>query len=336
VLSTPVELVEDNQFSVAVKLTTPGWPYPIPIEHTVVGYSSAAGAFPGESFISSDGGSWMDATTAWDYSTNVCIKAFTSNMNDTLAAAVLPTSRSVQVGNTATAFGTIINAGSATATDCGIAPLASVQADFSYQTTDPATNALVGTANTPVDIVPGGFQSYVFAFSPTAAFDTTDVQLTFDCFNTNPAPVTVGLNTLLLSASSTPVSDIVALSATPTGDGIVDLPGSSGANAFAVATVNVGSQDMITASADTGSAALPVTLSICESVPATGECLAPPVSSVTTAINAGATPTFSIFVAGAGSVPFDPANNRVFVRFRDSGDITRGSTSVAVRTQYGN
>ena len=55
-------------------------------------------------------------------------------------------------------------------------------------------------------------------------------------------------------------------------------------------------------------------------------------TSVTTAINAGATPTFSIFVTGSGTVPFYLANNRIFVRFRDTGGVTRGSTSVAVRT----
>ena len=250
----------------------------------------------------------------------------------TLAAASLPTSRSIQIGSTATAFATIINAGSFDATGCAIAPLTLVPGSFVYQTTDPATNALTGTPDTPVDIAAGGLQTFVFAFTPTVEIAPMDVELSYDCTNTDPAPVTVGLNTLLLSASSTPVPDIVALSATPTGDGIVDLPGSSGANAFAVATVNVGSQDSITASADTGTTSLPLTLSICESNPATAECLSAPAASVTTSINAGATPTFSIFVTGTGAVPFDPAGNRIFVRFRDSGGVTRGSTSVAVRT----
>jgi hypothetical protein len=52
-----------------------------------------------------------------------------------------------------------------------------------------------------------------------------------------------------------------------------------------------------------------------------------------TTINANATPTFGIFIQGNGNVTFDPAANRIFVRFKDSGGVTRGSTSVAVRTQ---
>ena len=251
-----------------------------------------------------------------------------------VVAASLPASRSVQVGTPATAFGTIINADtSAAATGCGIAPATSVTADFSYQTTDPTTNALIGTADTPADIPAGAAQSYVFAFTPTADIAPTDVQLIYDCTNTDPAPIFSGLNTLLLSASSTPVPDIVALAATVSNDGTVSLPDSFGANAFAVATVNVGAADDITASADTGSVSLPLALAICETDPGTGGCLAAPAASVTTTIGANATPTFSIFVSGDGSfVPFDPANNRVTVRFRDGGGVTRGSTSVAVQT----
>lgn len=68
-------------------------------------------------------------------------------------------------------------------------------------------------------------------------------------------------------------------------------------------------------------------------LPQTGVCLVAPAASVTTTINANATPTFGIFVTASGSVPFSPAVNRVFVQFADASGAVRGSTSVAVRTQ---
>jgi hypothetical protein len=159
------------------------------------------------------------------------------------------------------------------------------------------------------------------------------VEFSFDCENTDPAPINVGLNTLLLSASNTPVPDIVALAATLSNDGIVNIAGTNGTGAFAVATVNVGASGSITASADTGTATLPVNISLCETNPATGQCISGITSNVTTQINANATPTFGIFIQGNGNVPFDPAKNRIFMRFKDGGGVTRGSTSVAVRTQ---
>ncbi len=61
-------------------------------------------------------------------------------------------------------------------------------------------------------------------------------------------------------------------------------------------------------------------------------CLAAPNNSVTTQIDANEVPTFGIFVEGTADVPFDPATNRIFVWFKDSGGVIRGSTSVAVRT----
>ena len=137
------------------------------------------------------------------------------------------------------------------------------------------------------------------------------------------------------------VPDIVALAATLDPGLIVNLPGDTGASAFAVAAVNVGASASITVTTDTGvpsllSGPLGVTLPISVSVYQTqssGACLAPPTPSVTTTINSGATPTFSFFVQGAGFVPFDPATNRIFVRFKNAAGVTRGSTSVAVRTQ---
>jgi hypothetical protein len=238
----------------------------------------------------------------------------------------------VLVGATATAFATIINAGSVTATSCGLSLLPSLPATFAYQTTDPATNQVTGTPNTPVNIAAGAAQSYVFALTPSAPVAPTDVQFSFDCGNTDPAPINVGLNTLLLSASATPVPDIVALAATITNDGIVSIP-ASGIGAFAVAAVNVGVSGNITASADTGGAILPVNISLCETNPTIGTCISALGLSVSTQIDANATPTFSVFVQGNGNVPFDPAANRIFVRFKDAGNVTRGSTSVAVRTQ---
>jgi hypothetical protein len=85
--------------------------------------------------------------------------------------------------------------------------------------------------------------------------------------------------------------------------------------------------------ADTGATVLPVQLFVCQTNSGTGQCLSPPTTSVTTQIATNATPTFGVFVAGGGFVPFDPVKNRVFVRFTDTSGLTRGSTSVAVRTQ---
>ena len=261
------------------------------------------------------------------------IGAFELQQATGVLAAVLPSSRSVQVNTPAAAFATVINAGQAMATGCSIAPLTSLPASFVYQTTDPATNQVIGFPNTPANIAAGAAQSFVFALTPTAPIASIDVQFSFDCADTDPAPINIGLNTLLLSVSDTPVPDIVALAVTLSNDGIVNIPGTNGAGAFAVATVNVGASGSITASADTGTASLPLKISLCQTDPATGECISAIGPSVTTTINANATPTFGIFVLGTGNVPFDPAVNRIFVRFRDSGGVTRGSTSVAVLTQ---
>ena len=252
-----------------------------------------------------------------------------------LVAAVLPSSRSVQVGTAATAFATMINPSTETALACSPAlpPSLAALINYSYQTTDPATNQTTGTMNTPVDMGPGALQTFVVSLTPTQAFAPGDVAFSFDCFNSAPATSLPGINTLLLSSSLTPIPDIVALAATLTGDGIVNVAGAGGTGVFAVASVNVGTGSQITVTADTGGAALPIAITLCETNPASGDCLGPMGSMVTTQIAAGATPTFGIFIQGGGVVAFSPGVNRIFVRFSDPGGVIRGSTSVAVRTQ---
>lgn len=78
-LTSPVSVTAGQSFSVVVKLTTPGYNYPIPMEQPWNGYSAGATASAGQSFISSSGTSWSDITLSYDSNTNVCIKAFTGS-----------------------------------------------------------------------------------------------------------------------------------------------------------------------------------------------------------------------------------------------------------------
>ena len=288
-----------------------------------------ASSEPGGVTIGPDGAFWFTEQTG-----NNIARFLPLSSTIQLFAAVLPSSRSVTVGGTpATAFATIINAGPSGATGCSIAPVTFLPASFAYQTTDPTTNALTGTANTPVSIAAGASQSFVVAETPTAPFPAVFAELGFACSNANAAPIQFGLDTLFYSASTTPVPDVVALGATAQNDGILHITGTTGSNAFAVATVNVGASASITATANTDAATLPLAISLCQTNPMTGQCTSSVGPSVTTTINANATPTFAIFATASGAVPFVPQTNRIFVEFSDAGGTVRGSTSVAVETQ---
>lgn len=63
-------------FAPIVKMTTPGYYYPIPIEANIPYYSSRARANRGESYFSYNGQNWMDLTSQ-RYNANVALKAKT-------------------------------------------------------------------------------------------------------------------------------------------------------------------------------------------------------------------------------------------------------------------
>jgi len=243
-------------------------------------------------------------------------------------AAVLPTSRAVQVGTTATVFATVINVGTVAAQHVSIQLANELPGTLTFQTAD-AGNNLTGTPNTPATIQPGQSQNFVIAFTPSAPFNPTNLQFIIAGGNLRPVTPVTGLNTWQLMASVNPTPDVIALAATVTPGLIVDIPGVNGTGVFAIATSNVGAAGNITVSGNAGG--LPLNVFVCRSD--VGPCT--PAPSVTLDIAAGGSPTFSFFVQGQGSVvPFDPANNRVFaiVTHTATGNVV-GQTSVAARTQ---
>jgi C1A family cysteine protease len=74
-----------SRFYVIVRLTTPGEPYPIPIEYAEYGYSSGVTAAAHESYTSADGLTWDDLGDA--YGADVCLKAFGGAAADPYAPA---------------------------------------------------------------------------------------------------------------------------------------------------------------------------------------------------------------------------------------------------------
>jgi len=252
-----------------------------------------------------------------------------------ILASVLPGSRTVELGSTATVFASMINAGQSTLENCSVAlPPSETSAglSLSYQATDPATNALIGTPDTPVTI-PGenGVQSFLLSFQGSSAYRNSAVPIGFGCDNAAPATSVAGVNTLALVLSTTPVADIVALASTASHNGVVEVP-QGGAAAFAVATSNLGISQSLTVTVNTGTATLPAQATICQTDPASGQCLSAPAASVSVNFASGAAPTFSVFVTATGAIPFAPAASRVYVAFADASSVLHGLTSVAIET----
>jgi hypothetical protein len=302
---------------------------PTPITFTVnasanslpVGTQSATINFAG-----ADGGTATRVAT-------ISVNGTVSGAGTTIVAAVLPNARTTIVGTPVTAFATIINTGAVTATGCFIAPPASLPGSFLYQTTDAGNNA-TGTPNTPVDIPAGQPKSFYFAITPSQV-GTLDLPLIYGCTNA-VSPVSVpGLNTFLLSTTATPISDMLSIANTLTGDGNLGVAGPSGQGVMVTAAINIGTAGTVTFTptvtpAGAATRTLPVTLTVCPSNPS-AICTSPPSSSFTTSVAASQILTFNVYVQGQGTlVPYDPANNRVFLVAQE-GSTPVGETSAALK-----
>lgn len=267
-----------------------------------------------------------------------------------VVSSVLPITRSVQNGTTATAFMTVINPASAgtVATNCGLRLGGATPAQFSFQTTDPLTNAPTGAVNDATNSIGiGNAISFVFSVTSATTFDDNtglpqpsanderNLFIEAFCDNRRSAEFSLGLNTLTFVSSPTPIPDVIALAATVNNTGDVRVPQSGNqVGVFSVAVSNIGASGSITAMPDLGGRTIAGVnaLEICRTDPGTGACTTARAASQTLTLNQNETATFGIFVRGNGQqILFNPSVDRVFVRFNE-GASPRGATSVAIRT----
>jgi hypothetical protein len=270
----------------------------------------------------------------------------------TLATAILPTSRAGTLGGVLTAFATAINSGSQRAIGCIVRSEQASRANVTFQETDPATNTPIGAPNQPVNIPPGGRKSFVFTMvsqSPQLGDPDFNGPVQIQCANAFTTGSNLASNFALTSLATVTVADMISIGATSTNDGIVNVTPATG-GAFSVATVNIGVPAQITARATYSrpfgedDPARQFVSFICETVPATGQCLSPPAVSDAFDAQPNVPHTYAVFVQPPGVNPgFDPGQRRIFVKFEQQSPpnflgsnpipLLVGSTSVAPRAQ---
>lgn len=74
--SSGAPVAKGQTFGVVVKMETTNYRYPIALEQPIAGYSMGATANMGQSYMGSDGVSWIDVAGKYA-NTNVCVKAYT-------------------------------------------------------------------------------------------------------------------------------------------------------------------------------------------------------------------------------------------------------------------
>jgi hypothetical protein len=257
-----------------------------------------------------------------------------------IVAAALPGARSSYVGGPViTSFLSVVSRATTPAQACQISAPGDAPFSLTYQELNGAEP--VGPLDPVFDLANGGAISFVLAMTPTTLTDADGYVFLpqIECENANLAPIE-GVSSVLISIGAAPVPDILSIGATSSGDGVVRIPASGNRIAFmAASAVNIGAGDgsaganqaTVTASVDTGAAVLPVTLEVCESG-STG-CISPRgETAIQTVFDQNVAKTFTVFVRANGSetVPFSPANARVFLRFTDSNGSVRSVTSAAI------
>jgi C1A family cysteine protease len=178
-LATPVAVTSGQKFSIVVKLTTPNYNYPVPMESPISGYSSQATSSAGQSYISSAGTSWTDLTSYYA-NRNVCVKGFTTT--GTPQNNPVPTLTSISPSSAAAGG----SAFTLTVTGTGfVSGVTKVRWNGADRTTNVVSSTQATAAIPATDIATAGTAS-VTVFNPTPGGGTS-TGMTFTVNNPVPA-----------------------------------------------------------------------------------------------------------------------------------------------------
>ena len=272
-----------------------------------------------------------------------------------LVGALLPGFRSGGVGESISAFLTVINPLSygRNAENCRIVvpysrrdghEVGEAVPDINYRRTDDANQA-IGDANPMFNLEAGVRASFVVGFTPPVP-GRFYANLFFHCDNVLPATSDFeDFASFGFAASFEPIPDIIPIAATASGDGIIELQNFR-TTAFAVASVNnsnATAEIMVTPMMTNVKFYAPrddnriITGEICQTNPTSGVCISPRVPTLAVSYAPGEIKTFTVFVRSENMIEyFAPARLRAEVIFNDtesrgSNSTNRGSTSVAIR-----
>ena len=229
-----------------------------------------------------------------------------------LFTSIAPEARtSVTNGGPVTYFASAINSGSETLTNCRPIPGNFPAANFGYQTVD-ANNQLTGSPNTPVNIQAGATQGFLLSYTPGATPYAGLVDGRISC-DERESQYTPYLSGTLAIENGVQIPDIVAISATPSGDGVIRLNRMGGAGVMAVAAVNIGVAGQVSVTPQSlGTFPGLATFEVCET-DTSAQCIGARASSLTVNFGANQVRTFAVFARGNSqtNIPFYPDIIRV-------------------------
>jgi len=256
--------------------------------------------------------------------------------NNNFETGTIPAAVNVPVGTTAVFFTDLINT-SAVSQTLTVAPttLSSLPVTLLACQQDPVTTACMSAPSSSLSVtIPAndGSASFTTFVTSTAAIPYNPVNnlvyLTFaDSQGTVQAAGFANVNTEMN------LEALQVIAATPSDNDVLTIPFSTqGTGAFAVEVANFGPPTDAGVTLSSGN--LPVNVTICQTNPSNGQCLAPPVgeNGISVPLATETSATFSVFVTATAAIASDPTNNRIYVIVTNSAQTGAGLTSVGVVT----